>query len=62
MFSDNVKHTFDSIASKKFFATTVKLNGNNCLRWVQSFCLFSGSQKKLNYHTDDPPAQRYFNL
>ena len=57
MCSEDVKHTLDSTTSKHLFATTVKLNDSNYLRWVQSFCLFVGLHKKQKHVTDDPPTK-----
>jgi len=57
MYSEDIKHTFDSAASKQFFAITVKLIGNNYLLWDQSFRFFINLQKKLKYLTKDPLAK-----
>ena len=54
MSSEDIKHTFDSISSKQFFATTIKLNGANYLLWAQSFYLFIGLQNKLKIFSKDP--------
>ena len=55
--SKNIKHTFDSMTSKQFFATILKLNGVNYLLWAQSLHFFVDSQKKLKHLTEDPQVK-----
>jgi len=42
--------------SKTMLGTTVKLNGSNCLLWVQTFCICIGTQNKLAHRFQDPPT------
>ena len=42
-------------AIKNLMATIVNLNGTNYFLWVQSFKLFIGAQRKVQYLIDDLP-------